>query len=128
VLKILIIDDDRAGTQLLSTLLAYEGYRTQALENWQDPVSDVEQYRPDLVLMDVYLRATNGLDILGQIRMHTDPEVAKVAVLMMSAEDQLLRCHQAGANGFLEKPFQIETLSTTIRGIMEDKLSENLAE
>jgi DNA-binding response OmpR family regulator len=128
VLKILIIDDDRAGTQLLSTLLDFEGHRTQALKNWEDPVSEVERYRPDLVLMDVYLRATNGLDILGQIRMHSDPEVANVAVLMMSAEDQQLRSLQAGANGFLEKPFRIDALATTIREITEDKLSENLAE
>lgn len=128
MLKILIIDDDRAGTQLLSTLLDFEGHRTLALQNWEDPVSDMEQNRPDLVIMDVYLRATNGLDILGQIRMHADPEIANLAVLMMSAEDQHLRSLQAGADGFLVKPFQIETLVRTIREITKEKLSENLAE
>jgi DNA-binding response OmpR family regulator len=128
VLKILIIDDDRAGTQLLSTLLDFEGHRALALQNWEDPVSDVEQYRPDLVIMDVYLRATNGLDVLGQIRMHANPDIANTAVLMMSAEDQHLRSLQAGANGFLEKPFQIETLVSLICELTEDKLSENLAQ
>jgi two-component system alkaline phosphatase synthesis response regulator PhoP len=128
VLKILIIDDDRAGTQLLSTLLDFEGHRPLALQNWDEPVGDVERLRPDLVIMDVYMRATNGLDILGQIRKQPDPEIANVPILMMSAEDQEQRSLQAGADGFLEKPFQIETLVSTIREIMEDRLSENLAE
>ena len=128
MLKILIIDDDRAGTQLLSTLLEFDGYCTLALQNWEEPVSDVERHLPDLIIMDVYLRATNGLDILGQIREHADPAVANVPVLMMSAENQQQRSIQAGANGFLEKPFQIEALVSTIREITEEKLSENLAE
>ena len=128
MLKILIIDDDPAGTQLLSTLLEFEGYRTLPLENWEEPLGDLERYRPDLVIMDVYLRATNGLDILGQIREHADPEIANVPVLMMSAEDQRQRSLQAGADGFLEKPFQMETLVNTIREATEEGLSENLAE
>jgi len=128
VLTILIIDDDRAGTQLLSTLLDFEGHRTLALENWEEPVRDVERHRSDLVIMDVYLRATNGLDILGQIREHADPEIANVPVLMMSAEDQQQRSLQVGANGFLEKPFQIEALVSCIRRLTEEKLPENLAE
>ena len=68
------------------------------------------------------------MDILDQIRKHADPNIASVTVLMMSAEDQEQRSLQAGADGFLEKPFQIETLVSTIREITEDKLSENLGE
>lgn len=128
MLTILIIDDDRAGTRLLSTLLDFEGHRTLALESWEEPVRDVERYRPDLIIMDVYLRAKNGLDILGQIREHADPDIANTPVLMMSAEDQQQRSLQAGANGFLEKPFQIEALVSCIRRMTEEKLSENLAE
>ena len=128
MLKILIIDDDRAGTQLLSTLLDFEGHQTLVLRNWEEPLSDVERYGPDLIIMDVYLRATNGLDILDQIRGHTDSDIASVPVLMMSAEDQEQRSIQAGANGFLEKPFQIEVLVETIREITEERLSGNPAE
>ena len=128
MLTILIIDDDRAGMQLLSTLLDFEGHRTLALENWEEPVGDVERYRPDVIIMDVYLRAKNGLDILGQIREHADPEIANIPVLMMSAEDQHQRSLEAGANAFLEKPFQIEALVSTVREITEVELSENLAQ
>jgi len=117
VQKILIIDDDPAGTQLLSTLLTMEGYKPCQLENWKDPVSDVERFRPDLVVLDIYLRTKNGFDLLEELRAHSDSKVAQTPVLMMSAENHGSRCQEAGAEGFLEKPFKIRDLIDGIKQI-----------
>jgi DNA-binding response OmpR family regulator len=125
VYKILVIDDDPTGTQLLLTLLKLEGYRGTKLENWADPLSDVEVQRPDLVIMDVHLVTEDGFDLLSQIRDHPDPRLASLPVLMMSAEDLGAHSLSAGANGFVEKPFDIEILLETIREIMEGSLSED---
>jgi len=127
VRSILIIDDDPAGSQLLMTLLRLEGYQAYQLENWKDPVSDVDRIRPDLVLMDVYLQNRNGLDLLRQLRTYSYPDVARTPVLMISAEDQAARCQRAGANAFLEKPFGIQDLVATIREI-EEEVKESLNE
>jgi DNA-binding response OmpR family regulator len=123
VQKILIIDDDPAGTQLLMTLLGLEGYQASSLQNWRDPVSDVELHRPDLVIMDIYLRTKDGFELLGELRSHPDPAVANTPVLMMSAEDHRARCRQESASGFLEKPFRLRDLVTAIREIEEGCLS-----
>jgi DNA-binding response OmpR family regulator len=123
VQNILIIDDDPAGTQLLMTLLGLEGYQPHSLENWRDPVSDVELHRPDLVIMDIYLRTKDGFELLGELRRHLDPAVARTPVLMMSAEDHRVRCRQEGANGFLEKPFRLRDLVAAIREIGEGCVS-----
>jgi len=117
VQTILIIDDDPAGTQLLATLLSMEGYDPCRLENWQDPISDVERFRPDLVVLDIYLRTKNGFDLLEELRAHSDLDVAHTPVLMMSAENHQSRCRQAGANGFLEKPFNIQEMLNAIKQI-----------
>lgn len=121
--KILIIDDDPTGTRLLMTLLKFEGYEPHPVENWQDPVSDIERVRPDLVIMDVYLRIGDGFQLLRQLRTHPDSEVCRIPVLMVSAEDQRARCRDAGAQGFLEKPFNVRMLIETIREI-EKEVSE----
>jgi len=113
--KILIIDDDPAGTRLLSAVLEMEGFQPLILENWRDPLKEVAQLQPDLVIMDVYLRTTTGLHLLSRLREHPDPQVARIPVLMMSAENQAHKSAQAGANGFLEKPFQIQDLLDAIR-------------
>ena len=83
--RILIVDDDPMGVRLLTTLLEMEGLMTLQLEDWTNPLSDVEKHHPSLVLVDVRLRRRSGFDLLSQIREHPDPDVARVPVVMMSA-------------------------------------------
>ncbi len=117
--KVLVIDDDRSGTELLITLLKLEGFQGSRLEDWANPLADVERQCPDLVIMDVYLSVRDGVELLGEIRAHPEPRIANTPVLMMSAEDLEARCLAAGANSFVEKPFELDRLVATIRGIME---------
>ena len=123
--QILVIDDDPSGTQLLIDLLRFAGHRGYALENWQDPVAGVEETRPDLVVMDVRLRAHDGLDLLRELRAHPAAAIAGIPVLMTSAENVSVQCRAAGATGFLEKPFDTESLFRTIQEIVEAGVSEN---
>ena len=111
MLKILIIDDDPSGTQLLSTLLEFEGYHTQPLENWDAPVGDVERYRPDLIIMDVMMPGLSGHETCQRIR--NDPDLAKTHIIMLTAKGQEIdRLHsiEAGANEYITKPFDPDQL------------------
>jgi CheY-like chemotaxis protein len=121
--RVLVIDDDPSGTQLLITLLEFEGHRGYGVETWRDPLHDVEALRPDLVIMDVRLRVTDGLELLRQLRAHPDAGVAATPVLMMSAEDFSVQCQAAGADGFVEKPFRLETLMAAIQKATEVRVS-----
>jgi DNA-binding response OmpR family regulator len=124
VAKILIVDDDPSGTQLLITLLGFEGYQGIKPENWADPIDDIARERPDLVMMDVRLMQRDGVEVLRRLRAHPDPAVASTRVLMMSAEDQTSRCRQAGANGFIEKPFDRVRLLKRIEELLEGSVEE----
>ncbi len=117
--KILIVDDDPSGTQLLITLLGFEGYQGFKPQDWKNPIADIQRERPDLVFIDVRLISRDGVELLKQLRAHPDPAVAQTPVLMMSAEDHSVRCRAAGANGFLEKPYERLTLLNEIRRILE---------
>jgi CheY-like chemotaxis protein len=123
--KILVIDDDPTGTQLLLTLLAMEGYQGVKLEDWTAPLDDVKVQDPDLVIMDVHLKVGDGLDLLHQIREDPDPKLAALPVVMISAEKLEAQSLSAGANGFVEKPFDLGKLFRAIRRIMEGSLSDN---
>ena len=123
--KILVIDDDPTGTQLLLTLLDMEGYQGSKLENWDAPLDDVKAQAPDLVIMDVHLKVGNGLDLLRQIREDPDRSLASLPVVMISAEKLEAQSLSAGANGFVEKPFDLRNLFGAIRRIMEGSLLDN---
>ncbi len=117
--RILVIDDDPTGTQLLLTLLGLEGYEGLKLQNWADPLGEVQAQHPDLVIMDVHLTNADGLELLRRLRAQPDPHKAHVPVLMMSAEDLREQCLSAGADGFVEKPFELRTLLGAIQNIVE---------
>jgi CheY-like chemotaxis protein len=123
--KILVIDDDPTGTQLLLTLLEMEGYQGSKLENWDAPLDNVKAQAPDLVIMDVHLKVGNGLDLLRQIREDPDRSLASLPVVMISAEKLEAQSLSAGANGFVEKPFDLGNLFGAIRRIMEGNLLDN---
>jgi DNA-binding response OmpR family regulator len=123
--KILVIDDDPSGTELLITLLGLEGFQGSRLEDWTDPLADVKRHHPDLVIMDVYLSGWDGVELLSAIRAHPEPRIANTPVLMMSAEDLESRCVSAGANAFVGKPFDLKKLMVTIREITEVDLLED---
>ena len=92
------------------------------MEDWQDPIANVEQERPALVIMDVRLGVHDGIDLLRQLRAHPHAGVAGTPVLMVSAQDMSALCRAAGASGFVEKPFDTRALCRTIQEIMEVSL------
>ena len=83
--RILIVDDDPFGTQLLITLLGFEGYQGFRPDELANPLASVEQHRPDLVIMDVRLRSLDGVALLQQLRSLPDPDVATTPVLLLCA-------------------------------------------
>jgi len=113
--KVLVIDDDVMGAQLVATLLELEGFQAIQPANWGDPLQDIEKHHPSLAIIDVRLRGKSGFDLLRQIREHSDPEVANMPVIMMSAEDHHNQSRQNGADGFLSKPFNVPAMFEIIR-------------
>lgn len=103
--KILIIDDDKAIRSLLATLLAMEGFEIiKDFDLSQEGIlKTIQSERPDVVLMDVYIKELNGIDILNFIR--SNPDFSKIRIIMSSGQDLRRRCKDAGADGFLMKPY-----------------------
>jgi len=121
--RVLIVEDDPGIGQLLGALLHFEGYEIEGAKDWDDALFAVEQTRPDLAIVDVHLKTgdgpgqsgRDGFDLLRQIRAHADAAIARTPVLMMSGMDYRYQCKQAGANGFLQKPFDRMALLEAIR-------------
>jgi len=114
-MKIMLVDDDRTMRSILKTLLELEKYQVVAWNG--QPTSDIiEQIRaekPDLILLDVYLREISGLDIVKSLR--EDPEFATTRILMTSGMALKDECMDAGANGFLLKPYMPDELINFIK-------------
>ena len=118
--KVMLIEDDVVVVDLLRTLLSLEGHDIVIFSIEEDIVESIKQNKPDVVLMDVYLRSSpdadkEGLRMLRQIR--AAPELAYTKVIMSSGLDFHIESKQAGADGFLHKPYMPEDLINLITDV-----------
>ncbi len=120
--KVMLIEDDATMLSLLQTLLELEGFQVAKTDNkgsLDDLMNVLRQEKPQLVLMDVYLRGFNGFDLLRQIRQ--DERLKSTPVLMSSGMELAIECQQAGADGFILKPYMPEELVGKIRKTLEQQ-------
>jgi len=114
--KVLLVEDDPTMRSLLKTLLEIEGFRVSVLPDYSTEGEFVASFlkeKPDIIVMDVHVGKVNGINVLKQLR--EQPDLKSVRVYMASGMDMEDHCIDAGANGFLMKPYMPDDLITMIR-------------
>lgn len=111
--KLLIVDDDATMVSLLKTLLELDGFEVTPSTNPDRALDNIRQLRPDLVIMDVFMSSRDGLELLRQVRAST--ELGHTPVIMTSGMDVSDRAREAGADGFMLKPYSPPDLIALIR-------------
>jgi two-component system nitrogen regulation response regulator NtrX len=110
-LEILIVDDEEDIRDLVAGVLEDEGYEARTAANSDMALAALDERRPSLVLLDVWLQGSklDGLDLLDEIKRR-DPSLP---VLMISGHgnlDTAVAAIRRGAVDFIEKPFEAERL------------------
>ena len=106
--KILLLEDDRDMTMLLTTLLEIEGYQVRSYDSKRPAAAQAEEDKPDLVFLDVHLGGQDGVKILSELK--GNPKLSGVRVVMTSGINLTEECLAAGANAFIVKPYMPENL------------------
>ncbi len=115
--RILVVDDDQAITQQLYWSLADE-YDVVTANDMRTAIRRVTFYKPDIAILDLQMppvadAPTVGLQLLEFIKGH----LPNSRVLIMSSNDESevqQACYAAGADGFFDKPFEIEDMLASI--------------
>jgi CheY-like chemotaxis protein len=116
--KVMLIEDDATMIGLLKTLLGIEGYEVVAFDGGEDVLQAVQRENPDVILLDVNLKNfgninISGFDLLKQIRL--DKNLKKIGVIMSSGINYRRESEEAGADGFMMKPYMPEDLLDIIK-------------
>lgn len=110
---ILILDDDPDIVLVLKAMLEDAGYATVATGAAGDLMGLLERKRPDMIVLDMLLSGHDGREIVTQLKAR--PETQHIPVLMLSAHPTAERdARNAGADDFLAKPFEMDTLLATV--------------
>lgn len=105
---ILVVEDELAIADMLSTLLADEGYEVLIAGNGREGLALVAQEHPDLVLSDVMMPILDGREMCRLIR--AEPEYGDIPVVLMSAARDGAMSFECGQAAFLSKPFDLDRL------------------
>lgn len=116
--KILIVDDDHTMAGLLKILLEMDGFDVIHETREGAIITTVRDEKPDVILMDVFLTDSDGLDLLAEVRAEED--ITNTRIVMTSGMDLSEQAGTAGADAFLLKPYLPDKLISTIRQITED--------
>jgi len=115
--RILAVEDDEVGRELVQTILSTAGYQVDTVADGHSAVEAVGSRGYDLVLMDVQMPGLDGLGATRQIRTG-EPEGRRVPIVAITAyalEEERQRCLQAGMDDFITKPIEAESLVKIVR-------------
>jgi two-component system nitrogen regulation response regulator NtrX len=116
--SILIVDDEQGIREVLSSILADEGYESTAVSSGEECLALLDKRSVDLVLLDVWLEGMDGLETLERMRKNgMDP-----MVVMISGHARIeiaVRATKLGAFDFIEKPLSLEKVILVIKNALE---------
>lgn len=111
--KILIIEDDKRIARFMEIDLQQEGYQVDIRYDGRSGLKQVEDFLPDIVLLDIMLPEINGMEVCRRIR-----QFSNVPIIMITAKNEVtdkVTGLDIGANDYITKPFAIEELLARIR-------------
>lgn len=120
-MDILIIDDDEKLTEILSTLLEYNGFKVHAINDSTIAFSTIKAFHPKIIILDLMMPEIDGLKILKSIKDDDDLKDIKVIVYSGKAFDVDKKLAlQYGADVFLTKPAKAKILLEHVNHLMEE--------
>ncbi|HYA11865.1 MAG TPA: response regulator, partial [Thermodesulfovibrionales bacterium] len=120
--KILIVDDAVDTVELLRKRFRSEGYDTAEANDGEEALQKVEQYHPDLIVLDVMMPKLDGYEVCR--RLKADENTKYVPVLMLTAKGEVenkVKGLEIGADDYLPKPFDYKELSARVKSLLTIK-------
>jgi len=112
--RILVVDDEQGIRDALSQLLEYEGYEVRTEASGAAGVAAYEQFRPQLVFLDVKMAGMDGLETLRKLRA-LDPAAIVVMISGHATIQNAVEATQGGAYDIMEKPLDTDRILVTLR-------------
>ena len=114
--KILVVDDDPAIRKLVLRFLSQKNYQMESAENGKSALDLFDEFKPDLVILDVNLPDINGYALCEQMQSLTN-----VFVLMLTSRTDAsdkIEGFSKGADDYLTKPFDLQELEYRVQAIL----------
>lgn len=110
---ILVVEDEPAVRNLISTTLETQNYRFLTAYNGETAILEVTSHNPDIMLLDLGLPDMDGIDIIKKVRSWSNMPI--IVISARSEDTDKIEALDAGADDYLTKPFSVEELLARLR-------------
>jgi two-component system OmpR family response regulator len=121
--RILVVDDEPAITELVTTALRFVGFEVQSASTGREALAAASAFDPHLIVLDVMLPDLDGVEVCARLRSSGN----RVPVIFLTARDEhedKMRGFTHGGDDYMTKPFSLEELVARIRAVLRRTGSE----
>lgn len=118
--RVLVVDDDPDILKFVTLFLEHAGHTVRTRATAIEAMAELPHFRPDLVITDLMMSEMNGLELCAEIRK--TPEFAATRIVVMSVRAESVwteKAVEAGADGFIKKPLNPESIVQQVEQIMQ---------
>lgn len=118
--RVLVVDDNFDILDVVRIFLESNGYEVSTVSNGDSILNDVVNYSPQIILLDVYLRGSNGVEICNHLKSNSSTR--HIPIIMFSAQTtDYLILRKCAADDFIAKPFDEKSLVDKINHLLKNQ-------
>jgi len=117
--KILVVEDEAPIQELLQFNLERKKYRVKVVDSGEEALSQASLFMPDLILLDIMLPGTDGLEVCKQLKANSGTE--RIPIIMLTAlsdEADIVAGLELGADDYITKPFSPHVLLARVKAAL----------
>jgi len=114
-MKILIVEDNQLLLKVLETKLKKEGYEVISCENGKDAIDEIIYSSPDLIITDIMLPYSSGLEIVNFVKVTLKKSTPVIVLSGIGQEKTVEEAFKLGVDDYMTKPFSLSELSMRIK-------------
>ncbi|QTA37457.1 response regulator transcription factor [Thermosipho ferrireducens] len=122
-MKILIVEDDQKMKRLLELEFLHEKFKVQTVEYGEDAIIAYEEFKPDIVILDVMLPDIDGTEVAKRIKK-LDPDAGIIMLTALGETRHKVEGFESGADDYVVKPFDFEELLARVKALLRRKKIE----
>ena len=116
---VLVVDDSATIREIVADALKGVGFVVHQAGDGEDGLNKAKSLKPNVIILDLTMPKRDGLDVATDLR--ADPATAQIKIIMLTTRDSefdMMVGKELGADKYLPKPFDSQTLIDAVRGVL----------
>ena len=123
-MKLVIVDDEVEICDFLKSFFEERNYEVKVASSGEAALNLVEQFKPQIVLLDIKMPGMDGIQVLGALK-NKFPRTKVIMVTALETRDKIEECLRLGADNYITKPLSLEYLENDVREKIEALTGSN---